>query len=84
MNLSMEYCHSGLQTSPSCGLGSAHEGDTNQEQLVQIWSYNSSTWENLTNLFVNETHDVEQIQIWNISYPATDYVKNNIINYRIE
>jgi len=81
MNFGMIYCHSGLQSSPSCGIGSSHEGITNGAQRVQILS-NGTEWIDLTPLVVNETSDAEMNQNWLLNYPLTDYIQDGTANIR--
>jgi len=82
-NFSMVYCHSGLQSSPSCGIGSAHEGTTNGQQQVQIFKYGTG-WTDLTPLVVNETSDAEMSQTWHLGYPLSNYVQDNKLMLRFE
>ncbi|MCF7861065.1 hypothetical protein K9M79_02380 [Candidatus Woesearchaeota archaeon] len=84
VNISMEYCHSGMQSSPSCSAGSPLEGIVNGDQQVQIFNFNTSDWEDLAVLPTDNTSDDEYNVSWVLDYPFAEFISNDQLKIRIE
>jgi len=80
----LEYCHSGDQSGLSCNNIYPHEGTTNGNQNIQIWNFNTHTWNTIGNLIVNETSDSERTQKTNITTGLSNYVNSGNVSVRYE
>ena len=83
-NFTIEYCHSGDQTVPVCGQGDPHEGTAIGTQDVEIWNFNTNTWESLGSLSVNGGSDAALNRTHNISGALSPYIENDLVHIRYD
>ncbi len=82
ITFSVEYCHSGGESSPQCNQNDPHEGEVFGPQYIYLFNFSNNEWFNYTILPVNDISDSESIFEFNLSTGIPDFVQNDIIYVR--